>query len=152
MLRLFGGQAAFLELWNGPEEKQAIIKRLEAEGILVEQLKAELGEPDVDEFDLICSIAYGQPPMTRHMRANRVRQGRFLEKYQGIARDILEALLGVYARLGVVEIDDITVLQNQPMSSFGGVSRIVSAFGGTTAYKEAVRAMQRELYAPAANL
>ena len=152
LLRLFGDQADFVELWNGPEEKQAIIKRLEAEGILVEQLKVALGEPDVDEFDLICSIAYGQPPMTRHMRANRVRQGKFLEKYQGIARDILESLLDVYARLGVAEIDDITVLQNQPMSSFGGVSRIVGAFGGTDAYKEAVRAMQRELYLPPQDL
>lgn len=148
ILRLFGSEAEFVALWNGPEERKAILQRLEAEGVFVGRLRAALGEPDVDEFDLICGIAYGRPPMTRSMRANRVRQGKFLDKYQGLARQVLEDLLQVYARIGASELDDMAVLQNEPLKRYGP-ARVVRAFGGNPAYRDAVRAMQRALYADA---
>ena len=133
------------------EEKKAILARLEEEGILIEQIRKELGDPDIDEFDLILSVAFGHPPMTRQMRANRVKQSKFLDKYQGIAKDVLNDLLQMYARLGVTEIDTIRVLQNEPITRFGGVPRIIKEFGGRNQYLNAVRAMEQELYAPLTN-
>lgn len=151
ILKMFNSEAEFVELWNGGEEKKAILARLEKEGILIEQIRKELGDPDIDEFDLILKIAFGHPPMTRQMRANRVKQSKFLDKYQGIAREVLDELLQMYARLGVTEIDSVRVLQNEPINRFGGVPRIIQEFGGRNQYLDAVRAMEQELYAPLTN-
>ena len=70
ILRAFGSEADFMEIWNGSEEKKAILERLEREGVLFDQLRKELKNPDADEFDLLCEIAFGRTPMTRQMRAS----------------------------------------------------------------------------------
>ena len=64
-----------------------------------------MGNPDYDEFDLIVSIAFGATPQTRQMRSSRVKRGQFLDKYQGVAREVLERLLDIYAQEGVCEVD-----------------------------------------------
>ncbi|QFY88476.2 hypothetical protein D5125_12995 [Magnetovirga frankeli] len=48
---------------------------------------------DPDPFDLICHIAYGQPPLTRKERANQVRKRNYFSQYQDKARLVLDALL-----------------------------------------------------------
>ena len=55
-----------------------------------------LGEevnPDLDPFDLICHVAYGQPPLTRRERADNVRKRDVFSKYGPQARAVLDALL-----------------------------------------------------------
>jgi type I restriction enzyme R subunit len=54
----------FLNKWNSTDRKEAIIKELQEQGVLVEALM-EAVEKKVDLFDLICHIAYDQPPLTR---------------------------------------------------------------------------------------
>lgn len=151
ILKLFESEAKFMELWNGPEEKKSIIEMLAEQGILIEQLRQQMGNPDYDEFDLIVSVAFGATPQTRQMRSSRVRRGEFLEKYQGIARKVLETLLDIYAHEGVLEVDNRKVLQSKEFQSFGGIPKIINSFGGKEAYEEAVKAMQKELYLPIFN-
>ena len=148
ILQLFGSEADFLEVWNGPEEKKAIIARLEREGVLFEQLRKELKNPDGDEFDLLCEIAFGKPPMTREMRASRARRSRFLEKYQGVARKVLEILIDIYAHEGVREVDDIAVLRSEEFRGLGGLPKIVKAFGDKSGYRAAVQELEDALYRP----
>lgn len=148
ILRRFGHEKDFLEVWNGKQEKQAIINDLAKNGILIEHLKEEIGNPDIDEFDLICHFAFGSPVLTRNMRASKLRQTRFLEKYQGAAREILEKLLDIYARIGVTEIENIAVLKSGDFTSFGSRKNILNNFGGEKGYLQAVKAMQAALYTP----
>jgi type I restriction enzyme R subunit len=62
----------FLSKWNSTERKEALIRELEEQGILVTALQEAVDKP-VDLFDLICHVAYDQPPLTRRERANNVK-------------------------------------------------------------------------------
>ena len=70
----------FLKRWNGAERKQAIIDELTKEGLLLEPLAEEVGK-DLDPFDLICHVAFDQPPLTRRERAENVRKRDVFTKY-----------------------------------------------------------------------
>lgn len=146
ILKLFGTEDSFLEVWNGPEEKKAILRKLAEKGVLIEHLRDEMGNPDMDEFDLICAIAYGATPLTRQTRAAKVKHSKFLEKYQGVTRDVLEHLLDAYARLGIAEVDDIKILRNEPFNKIGSSKQIVEIFGGKDNYTRAIKEMQNILY------
>ena len=74
------------------ERKQAIIEELEDEGLPLEPLAEEVGK-DLDPFDLICHVAFDQPPLTRRERADNVRKRDVFTKYGPQARAVLEALL-----------------------------------------------------------
>jgi type I restriction enzyme, R subunit len=54
----------FLRRWQAAERKGAIIEELAEEGLLLDPLREEVGT-DLDPFDLICHIAFDQPPLTR---------------------------------------------------------------------------------------
>ena len=105
-----------------------------------------MGNPDYDEFDLILSVAFGGTPMTRQMRSSRAKRSEFLDKYQGLAREVLTVLLDIYAHEGVREIEDLTVLRDESFRAFGGMPKIVKAFGGKPSYLEAVAQLEKALY------
>ncbi|MEG2267320.1 MAG: DEAD/DEAH box helicase family protein, partial [Acinetobacter sp.] len=54
----------FLNVWNNADRKQAIIAELLDQGVLVDALYQAV-DKQVDLFDLICHVAYDQPPLTR---------------------------------------------------------------------------------------
>ena len=85
----------FLRRWKSVERKETIIEELAEEGLLLEPLMEEVGK-DLDPFDLICHIAFDQPPLTRRDRANKVRKRDVFSKYGPQARTVLEALLSKY--------------------------------------------------------
>ncbi len=65
----------FLQRWNSEKKKQAIIDELEEHGIVLDNLAAEIGKGnEYGDFDLICHIAFDQPPLTRKERANNVKK------------------------------------------------------------------------------
>nr|WP_316157939.1 DEAD/DEAH box helicase family protein [Cupriavidus sp. BIC8F] len=63
----------FLQAWQAAERKEAILAELEKQGVLFEEL-AEMAGKELDPFDLICHVAFDQPPLTRRERAERVRK------------------------------------------------------------------------------
>lgn len=136
----------FLVAWDHAEKKEAIIKELEQRGVLFDALKDEVGK-DLDPFDLICHIAFGKPPLTRSERANNVKKHHYFAKYEGKAREVIEALLEKYADQGVTAIDDIGDLNVSPFTEFGTPVEIVNdIFGGRDAYLEMLYSMQQALY------
>jgi len=90
----------FLQTWNKADKKEAIIKELQEQGVMVEALYDAV-EKQVDLFDLICHVAYDQPPLTRKERANNVKKRNYFTKYGEQARKVLETLLDKYADEGV---------------------------------------------------
>ncbi len=73
LTRQFASLDDFLKRWNEADRKQAIIDELAAEGLLLDPLADEVGK-DLDPFDLICHVAFDQPPLTRRERAENVRK------------------------------------------------------------------------------
>jgi type I restriction enzyme, R subunit len=76
----FASLDEFLRRWSEAERKAAIIDELAAEGVLLEALQDELGM-DLDPFDLICHIAFDQPPLTRRERVRNVRKRDVFSRY-----------------------------------------------------------------------
>lgn len=139
----------FLSYWNESAKKSAIIGELSAQGLVYETMKEEI-QKHMDIFDLICHVAYGQPPLTRAERARNVKKRNYFAKYGEQARQVLEALLDKYADSGVENIEDIGVLQIQPLTDFGSPMEIVQLFGGKANYERAVAELESEIYKGAA--
>jgi type I restriction enzyme, R subunit len=136
----------FLTAWNESERKDAIINELIEKGVVLDELRKDVGL-NIDDFDLILYVAYGKKPLTRSERAQEVRKKDSFAKYEGKARAILEALLDKYADQGSQAIDDIGDLNISPFTDFGTPVEIVEdIFGGKDKYTEAIREMQSFLY------
>jgi type I restriction enzyme R subunit len=135
----------FLNKWNSTERKEAIITELQDQGIMVEALYDAVGK-QVDLFDLICHVAYDQPPLTRKERANNVKKRNYFTKYGEQAKQVLEALLDKYADEGITNIESIEVLRVNPFDAFGSPVEIISNFGSKEKYLQAVKELEFELY------
>lgn len=136
----------FILKWTSEEKKEAIRELLKEQGIDLEQMKADQGMTDVDDFDFICHVAYDQKPLTRRERANNVKKRDFLSKYSGVAREVLEALLDKYMNTGIYEIEKTEILQLDPFKKFGKPSKIATYFGGKAGYLQAIKELEEELY------
>ena len=136
----------FLKKWTEAEKKQAIVEELKEEGVLLEAIKEEIDMPDIDDFDLICHLAYDKAPLTKAERANNVKKRHYLYKYSGIAQEILETLLEKYANEGIKEIEETKVLELKEFNKFGSPLKIVKAFGGKEAYRKAIQELGNEIY------
>jgi type I restriction enzyme R subunit len=136
---------AFLQAWNDADKKQAIVAELEEQGILFDELANEAGK-DLDPFDLVCHIAFGQKPLTRRERAENVRKRDYFGKYGDTARQVLQALLEKYADEGIENIERTEVLRLAPLDQLGSPVELVQAFGGRPQYQAAIRELERALY------
>lgn len=145
----FASLDQFLNQWNAAERKQAIIDQLEATGVLLDALSDEVGK-GFDPFDLVCHVAFDQPPLTRRERAENVRKFDYFAKYGEQARAVLDSLLDKYADEGIAPVEDIEVLKVQPINQFGTPIEIVKLFGGRDQYFAAVRELEALLYRAAA--
>ncbi|HRZ32585.1 MAG TPA: DEAD/DEAH box helicase family protein [Flavobacterium sp.] len=135
----------FLLKWNEADKKEALIKELQEQGVMVEALY-EAVDKQVDLFDLICHVAYDQPPLSRKERANNVKKRNYFTKYGDQARKVLETLLDKYADEGVENIESIEVLRVKPFDKYGSPIEIINEFGSKQNYLEAVRELENELY------
>ncbi len=137
----------FIRTWSAEAKKEVIRDLLNEQGIDLEQMKADQGMSDVDDFDFICHVAFDQKPLTRRERANNVKKRDFLSKYSGVAREVLEALLDRYMNVGVYEIEKTEVLKLEDIRKrFGSPSKIAALFGGRDGYLRAIQELKEELY------
>ncbi len=140
----------FLRRWNSADKKDAVIEELAAEGLLLAPLMEEVGK-DLDPFDLICHVAFDQPPLTRRDRANNVKKRDFFTKYGPQARAVLEALLAKYQDEGVVGgLDNVRILEVPPFNQMGTAFQLIKPFGGKAGFVQAVHDLQGALYEGAA--
>jgi len=135
----------FLNKWNKADKKHAMIEELTEQGIVFENLKEEINI-EMDIFDLICHTAFDQPPLTRAERANNVKKRDYFTKYGEQARKVLEALLEKYADEGIENIEDMKILQVNPLDQFGSPVEIVKLFGGKKQYLKALTELEQEIY------
>lgn len=137
---------AFLKQWKSAQKKKAIIEELEEHGIILDNLAEQVGK-DYGDFDLICHIAYDQPPLTRKERADNVKKRNYFTKYGDQARAVLAALLDKYANEGIQAIENARVLKLKPFSTIGTPMEIINqVFGGKDKYEKAVQELEQELF------
>ena len=136
----------FIHRWKAADKKKAIQDAVAEMGIDLDALKIDQNMKDVDDFDFICYVAYGQKPLTRAERANNVKKRDFFSKYSGDARTVLEILLDKYMNQGIDELEDITVLSLDEFADYGKPSKIVKLFGGRDEYEQAVKELEDSIY------
>ena len=136
----------FLRTWTTAEKKQAIIEELQDDGVLLDAVREELGKTELDDFDLICHIAYDKAPLTKKERAENVKKRHYLYKYSDTAQKVIEALLDKYSNDGIKDIEDTKVLELKEFAQIGSPLKIVKAFGGKEAYQKAVKELENEIY------
>lgn len=136
----------FLSRWTKAQRKQAIIDELKEEGVLLDAVREETGKTDIDDFDLICHLAYDKAPLTRVERADNVRKRGYLYKYAELAQKVLGSLLDKYADEGIRDIEDAKVLQLKEFAGYGSPMKIAKAFGGKEGYQQAVRELENEIF------
>ena len=136
----------FLKSWNSAERKQVILDLLEEHGIVIENLAEEVGK-EYGDFDLICHIAFDQPPLTRKERAKNVKKHNYFTKYGEQANAILNALLEKYADKGITSIENTKVLKLKPFNEIGTPMEIINGvFGGKANYENALKELEKELF------
>ncbi|MBJ2174719.1 DEAD/DEAH box helicase family protein [Aureibaculum sp. A20] len=135
----------FIQRWNTTEKKEELIKELAEHGILLEALREEVGT-EMDAFDLICHIAYDQPPLTRKERANNVRRRNYFAKYSATAQRVLYSLLDKYEQEGIISIEQGSVLKVKPLNEMGSPVELVRAFGKKKDFDQAVKELENEIY------
>ena len=136
---------AFVKRWTEAPTRKSVVDELFEHGFFFEELAQELGR-DLSPFDLVCHVAYGQPPRTRKQRADQVRTSGVLATRTGPSRAVLEALLDKFVAEGVEDLADMALLKVAPLPSFGTPLEILQHFGGKEAYLAAAGALQAELY------
>ncbi len=138
----------FLRKWSESAKKEAIIKELEGQGLLLSALREEVKNGDqYSTFDLICHIVYGQPPLTRKERAENVRKHNYFAKYGEKARKVLDALLDKYSDEDVSSIESAKVLSLKPINEMGTPVEIINDFfGGKDKYEAALKELEDALF------
>ncbi|MCF8458191.1 MAG: DEAD/DEAH box helicase family protein [Bacteroidales bacterium] len=136
---------SFIQKWHSSGKKDELIKELAEQGILLEALKEEVGK-DMDAFDLICHVAFDQPPLTRKERADEVRKRNYFAKYGELAQKVLSSLLDKYEQEGIVSIEEGSVLEIQPLNQIGSPVELVRAFGKKKDFEKAIKELENEIY------
>ncbi len=149
VLSRFASLDEFLNQWSAADRKDTIIDELENQGVLLEAVADAVGK-DFDPFDLICHIAFDQPPLTRKERADNVRKRNYFAKYGEKARAVLDALLDKYAHQGILAIEDMDILRVQPLDQLGTPVELIKAFGSKEDYLKALQELEKYLYSAAA--
>ncbi|EEW6018969.1 TPA: DEAD/DEAH box helicase family protein [Escherichia coli] len=146
LLKEYASLDDFTRKWQDADRKEAIIHELEQQGIIWEVLAEEVGK-DLDPFDILCHVVYGQPPLTRKERAENVRKRNYFTKYSEAAQAVLDNLLDKYADAGVQEIESIQVLKLKPFDSMGTLPEIIkTGFGDRNGYNQALSELENEIY------
>lgn len=135
----------FIQKWTASEKKEELIKELAEHGVLLEALREDVGL-DLDDFDLICHIAFDQPPLTRKERANNVRKRNYFSKYSETAQKVLNGLLDKYEQEGIVSIEQGSVLKVKPLNEMGSPVELVRAFGKQKDFEQAIKELENEIY------
>ena len=136
----------FTSKWNALKRKSEIAEMLKEAGIDLAVLKHDRNMDDVDDFDFICHIAYGKKTLTRRERAEQVKKRDVFSKYGEQARLVLEALLDKYTDEGISELENLSVLKNDPFRRFGSPANIARLFGGKQGYLNAVNNLTQLIY------
>jgi len=147
--RAYASLTSFLNAWTAADRKQAVIDELVSRGVFVDELAEQVGRA-FDAFDLVCHIAFDQPPLTRRERAEKVRKRNVFGKYGDKARAVLDALLDKYADAGLKSVESLEILKVDPLTNFGTPVEIVGLFGGKQQYVAAIQELESQLYKEAA--
>lgn len=140
---------SFLKNWTDLDKRKVIKEELLELGVDLDELRKEVNLGDIDDFDLICHIAYGQKPLTKKERARKIPKDTYFTRYNEKARKVLELLVKKYAdgATGEYDLSDTSILKlPEFQNEFGSVVNIVNLFGGKDGWLAATQRLSNVMY------
>lgn len=106
----------------------------------------EKANDNIDEFDLLCNVAFGKEVISKEDRVEKVKEDEIINKYSEEQRNVINELLNTYQNKGVIELENIRLLEINSFSKFGGLVPIVNLFGGKEKYINMIKQLKNVLY------
>lgn len=100
----------------------------------------------MDEFDIICHLAFDKKPITRKQRAEKLKRSKYLDKYRDTAREILDVLLEKYTTDGVEVFEDTAIFKLPVFQKFGTPTKIVKEFGSKQNFINTMKEITNQIY------
>ncbi|TCP97270.1 type I restriction enzyme R subunit [Cricetibacter osteomyelitidis] len=101
---------------------------------------------NVDDLDILRSVAFDKPVMSKTERIAKVKQSGYVEQYDAENRQVLNLILAEYTKSGAKDLSKPELLKNSQFEPFGGLISIVKKFGGKALYQKAVKGLESILY------
>ena len=137
----------FRGAWESADRKKAVLDELNENSVWLDDVKKIHPEwENMDEFDIVCHLAYDEKPLTRRERINNVKKRNCFTKYGEKAREVIEALLEQYAETGVADIESLSVLDLSLFNKFGKKPKIIRMFNNRKGYEDAIKEIEKEIY------
>lgn len=134
ILTEFPDSENFAESWIAAPSKSKFIQGMESQGVFFQdlrhELRQELGQDSVDEYDIVNHIAFNQELMTRKERAEHARQNIALRHYDQKQQELLHEILEIYEQRGFEEIEKPAVFRTPRFQAYGGAPQIIKSIGG----------------------
>ncbi|MDP2949566.1 MAG: type I restriction-modification enzyme R subunit C-terminal domain-containing protein [Chloroflexota bacterium] len=134
-------------IWIDPPRRAAFLDELREQSVRPEVLAKLIERPDADTFDVLASVAFAAPVLSRDERAKAVENlgQRFLNAFGPDAREVLLALLEKYSLAGIEELRP-EVFHIPPFDRMGYAAGVTARFGGPERLRTAMDRLQKEIY------
>jgi type I restriction enzyme R subunit len=147
ILNEYANLNAFINDWNTQKKRSILIDELKSKGVFIEEIRKIINVENMDDFDLICHIAFDTKPLTKSERAKRVHDKCEEYKLSVLANDIIDTLLDKYCNDGLTDIDDVNILKLDEFKQYGTPKTIVNEiFGGRENYIYTMNQIKETLY------
>lgn len=143
--RLYENFEGFEQEWVRADSKQEFLNYLYNEGIMIDALENKSND-NIDEFDLLCNVAFGKEVISKDDRIEKVKNNEELKQYSDEQKNVINELLNTYQNKGVTELEQIRLLEIKSFNKFGGLVPIINLFGGKEKYINMIRNLKRMLY------
>ena len=101
---------------------------------------------NVDVFDLLSNVAFDKEVVPKEERVEKVKESEEINQYNESQKNVIDEILNVYQNKGVLELENIRLLEVKNFNKFGGLVPIVNLFGGKEKYLNMINNVKRLLY------
>jgi hypothetical protein len=134
----------FLKRWKA-RPQAGLLEELREQGVFFDELPTRWARSR--PFDLVCHVAFDQPPLTRKERAEQRQEAQLLHQVRragpGRARG---AARQVRRRAGIDDIETLEILKVEPLTPLGTPIEIIKLSAASRPTSPAVRELEDELY------
>ena len=143
--RMYTNYEGFEQEWLRADSKKEFVEFLLGEGVMVDALFDKVND-NVDIFDLLSNVAFDKEVVPKEERVEKVKESEEISQYTESQKNVIDEILNVYQNKGVLELENIRLLEVKNFNKFGGLVPIVNLFGGKEKYLNMINNVKRLLY------
>lgn len=143
--RMYTNYGGFEQEWLRADSKKEFVEFLLGEGVMVDALFDKVND-NIDIFDLLSNVAFDKEVVPKEERVEKVKESEEINQYNESQKNVIDEILSVYQNKGILELENIRLLEVKNFNKFGGLVPIVNLFGGKEKYLNMINNVKRLLY------